>query len=98
MACQQPQRYFNDELGEVVEAMQLTSDNVEEVANWTKGQLVAEIDPVSGKIYAGLNVREYDSPEASVNRVSEGDYVVLLHGVFMPYKPVRFAYTFEQVQ
>lgn len=59
-----------------VEAVRLTPENAEEVAEWCRGYLVEEIDPFSGERFPGINLPTY----LGVARVSCGDYVVKHEG------------------
>lgn len=66
-----PKKYMWN-LGEV-EAEQLTSDNVAEVAYWCNGHTVEEIDALDdSKTFAALNVFTLNGPK----RAQEGDYIV----------------------
>lgn len=56
---------------EYIEAMQLTADNVKEVALWCGGQEVEEFDPVTDERFAGINIPTMDGTA----RVSQGDYI-----------------------
>lgn len=62
-----------DEPLPTVEAVKLTNENVQEVADWCTGQEVVETDAFDPhKHYVGLNVVLWDG----VGRLSEGDYLV----------------------
>jgi hypothetical protein len=57
----------------VIEAVKLTKENVDEVAEWCTGKEVEEIDGLNPEIrYVGLNFIAWDG----VTRASEGDYIV----------------------
>jgi len=56
----------------VVEAVQLSKENVREVAEWCTGKEVEEIDALdSTKRYVGLNLLTFQG----MARASEGDYI-----------------------
>lgn len=58
---------------EVIEAVQLAPENVDEVALWCGGQRIEEQDALdSSKIFVGLNILTL---EGSM-RVGEGDYII----------------------
>lgn len=84
--------YRNTHLGDEVEAVQLTTDNVDEVAAWCEGLAVQEQDSLSGEIYVGVNV-----PTIMGNlRASEFDWVVKSpRGTFYPHKPGAFDDAFQ---
>lgn len=59
---------------EAIEAIQLTSANVNFVANWCDGQVVGGYDLNDpSRTYVGLNVRSTDNQSI---RVQVGDYIV----------------------
>ena len=71
-----------------VEAIQLMSDNAEEVAVWCGGVVIEEIDPVdSDKKWVGINIPTLEG----VMRASEDDYIIKgTKGEFYPCKPAIF--------
>lgn len=77
----------------VVEAIQLSKDNVEEVATWCGGAIAEEIDPTDDeKRFVAINVPTLEG----VMRASEGDYVIKgVKGEFYPCKPEIFQATYE---
>jgi hypothetical protein len=81
----------------VVEAMQLTPDQVSAAALWCGGMEVDEIDPFdSTKKFVGLNVPTLSAN--GVERASQGDYIVKnLRGEFSVVKPNEFETTYEPI-
>src|SRR5215204_4688636 len=79
----------------VVEAMQLTPDQVPAAALWCGGMEVDEIDPLDAtKKFVGLNIPTLDG----VKRVSQGDYIVKnLRGEFSKMGPEEFETTYEPI-
>lgn len=65
---------FKDRLpGEIIEAAQLTKENVVEITAWCRGVEVVEYDAVNKEnAYVGINLMTLAGP----TRASEGDYVV----------------------
>ena len=55
-----------------VEAVQLTSDNADEVAVWCGGQVVMEVNPETDRSNVGINVPTYLGPV----RCSEGGFIL----------------------
>jgi hypothetical protein len=91
---QQYRRKFAQEPS-VIEAVQLTKQNVEEVAAWCAGKEVTEIDALEHTItYVGLNVITWDG----MARASEGDYILKdALGDFHIRKPHAFTTTYEPI-
>lgn len=89
------QRYRRSETGAEVEAIQLTKDNITEVADWCTGQEVKEIDSLDpSKTYVGLNFISWDG----VARASESDYIIKDElGYFHSRWPHAFDNDFEKV-
>ena len=79
-----------------VEAIQLTHDNVTEVADWCTGKEVKEIDALDPKkSYVGLNFLSWNG----IVRASEGDYIIRdALGGFHYMWPQRFEENFEKVE
>lgn len=79
----------------VVEAVQLTHENVHEVVEWTGGQEVTEIDALdSSRTYVGVNFKSWDG----MCRASEGDYIIKDGtGTFHNRWPIPFEENFEEV-
>lgn len=68
------QLWRRKDTGAEVEAVQLTKENVKEVADWCTGQEVTEIDSLDNtKSYVALNFISWDG----MARASEGDYIIL---------------------
>jgi hypothetical protein len=70
----------------VFEAVQLTSENVGEVTNWTQGQIVTEYDMRTNEELVGLNLRS----NGEMRRASEGEVIVLFEGDFFVMKKHLF--------
>jgi hypothetical protein len=88
------QRYMNKSNGIFVEAVQLTQDNVDAVANWTQSQVVEERDMLHDTIFEGLNVK---TPEGK-KRCSQGMYVVKVNGNFYVTGAVAFDMQYESIR
>lgn len=82
--------------GVTVHAVQLTKDNVHEVAEWCTGQEVVEIDALDNtKTYVGLNFIGW----AGMERASEGDYIIKDNlGDFHSRWPTSFEQYFEKME
>lgn len=80
--------------GQVVEAVQLTKENVDQVIEWCDGTGVEEIDALdSEKRYVGINIPSW----GGVVRASEGDFVIKDHlGEFHTRWPDHFNNMFEK--
>ncbi len=79
-----------------VEAVRLTKENVNQVADWCTGKEVEEIDALEPDIkYVGLNLL---TPTGWA-RASEGDYVVRdnIWGFYVRW-PAEFEANFERVE
>lgn len=78
------------------EAVQLTKENVHEVAHWCVGQEVEEIDALEpDKRYVGLNFLSWNG----MHRASEGDYIIKdALGDFHSRWPDSFEQSFERVE
>ncbi len=78
-----------------VEAVQLTAENIAEVAEWCQGKPVVEKDAFdSSKVYAALNV-----PSWVTTRASEGDYIIKDGlGTFHVRWPESFEGDFEKME
>lgn len=61
-----------------VQAVMLTPDNTDEIANWTQAQVVMEQHPFEGENMEGLNVKT----PGGKKRASQGDYIVHAAGSF----------------
>jgi hypothetical protein len=79
----------------VVEAMQLTPDQVSAAALWCGGMEVDEIDSLDAtKKFVGLNIMTANG----VERASQDDYIVKnLRGDFIVMKPGEFESTYEPI-
>ena len=67
------QRYRHKDTGAEVEAVQLTKENVTEVADWCTGKEVVEHDALDSNItYVGLNFLS----EGNIQRLAEGDWLI----------------------
>lgn len=66
---------FKDKMpNEVLEAVQLSKENVTEVAKWCRGIEVVEHDALNPEnTYVGINLMTFGGP----SRAGESDYVVL---------------------
>ena len=89
------QLYRRKDTGAEVEAIQLTKENIQEVAEWCVGQEVKEIDSLdNSKTYVGLNFISWDG----MARASEGDYIIKDPlGNFISRWGSSFEETFEKV-
>lgn len=58
--------------GQIVQAMQLTDDNVSALANWAQAQTVEEMDAITHEAVDALNVKTPDG----IKRCSIGSYLV----------------------
>ena len=71
----------------IVEAVQVTEENVEQVANWCGGTIIEEIDAQNPDLkYAGINV----PTTSGINRASLDSWVVRHHDKFMIAGPLSF--------
>lgn len=79
----------------VVNALELTKENVEQLALSCAGMIVEEIDSLDPTIrFVGINVPTVNG----VQRASEGDYIVQgSKGEFYIYKPEYFKTKFEMI-
>lgn len=87
-------RYRVKKTGVFVEAAQLTEDNVDKIANWTQGQIVEEIDPITGEQQEGINVRTRDGYRT---RLSRGAYVISTVDSFLVVGASAFDQLYEKV-
>lgn len=71
-------RWIHNQKRAVVEAVQLTSNNIQEIADWTGGRIVEEEDKINNRMYDGLNV---PTPIGN-RRLSLGMYAVKFQGQF----------------
>lgn len=62
----------------IIEAMKLSDDSVDKIANWAQAQIVEEKDALTGEASEGLNVK---TPYGK-KRASRGMYVVKFSGEF----------------
>lgn len=69
-----------------VEALQLTEDNVDTLANWTQAQIVEEMDALTHEVSEGLNIKTPNGKK----RASQGMYVVKHGGYFYVSNPGAF--------
>jgi hypothetical protein len=78
-----------------VDAVQVTADNMEDVASWCGGTIEAEHEDGSGR-YIRVKVTRVINDEQT--KAMEG-YWVLLYGAnsFKVYNPKAFAKTFEKI-
>lgn len=78
-----------------VEAVQLTKENVREVAEWCTGKEITEIDSLDpDKKYVGLNFLSWEG----MTRAHEGDYIIKDSlGQFTWRWPENFEQSFEEV-
>lgn len=78
---------------DIVEAVQLSADNVNEVAEWCGGLQVEEVDYDEGKTkHVGINIPTLEGNK----RASEGDFVVKgSRGDFYPVVAHVFTNTFD---
>lgn len=75
-----------------VNAIQLTEENSQQVADWCAGRLVEETD-LDGNVLIGVNVPTL----TGTIRVGVGDYVVQnANGYFQPWSKNIFESTFEE--
>lgn len=66
-------KYRHVGTGNEVEAVQLTKENVTEVADWVVGKEVEETDALDSNIkYVGLNFLS----EGNIQRAAEGDWLI----------------------
>lgn len=81
---------------ETYEAVQLTSENQQEVAQWCHGQTVVEHDAEDYDItYSAINVETFQGTV----RASEGDYIYKgASGHFYVRRPGIFARSFKEVE
>ena len=89
-------RYRKSSHDYVVEAVQLTKENVKYVAEWCGGVEVEEIDALdASRRYVGLNLL---TEESGYIRASEGSYIVKdPAGYFHVAWQGRFEHDFEKV-
>ena len=81
--------------GVTVEAVQLTAENVQEVADWCGGFIVKEQDSVDRtKFYAGINVPLPHGRE----RLSEGQFLVKNGDAFEIWGETVFTARFERFE
>lgn len=87
------QRYRSNKVDEEVDAVQISSQNVTDVAAWCEGQEVVEHDALDhDKKFVGINVPTL----IGMKRVSEGDYLVRgSRNSFYPLKRGVFEREFE---
>lgn len=71
-------RWILTSKGVIVEAVQLTAENVDAIAEWTGGRVVEETDAISNRMYDSLNI---PTPHG-YKRLSLGMYVVKFNGMF----------------
>lgn len=90
------QQWRRKDTGVVVEAVQITKENVQYVADWCVGQEVEEIDALdTSKRYVGINFISWDG----MARASEGDYIIKDPvGNFISRWPHAFEENFERVE
>lgn len=69
---------LKNKINVIVEAVQLTSENIQEIAEWTQGKIVEERDSITNRMYDGLNILTI----AGYKRLSLGMYVVKFNGNF----------------
>ena len=88
-------RYRKSSHDYVVEAVQLTKENVKYVAKWCNGVEVEEIDALDpSQVFVGLNLLT----EEGSHRASEGSYIVKdPAGYFHVAWQGRFEHDFEKV-
>lgn len=80
---------------DIVEAVQLTAENVKAASFWSGGTEVVEIDPFDDSIrFAALNVETPDG----VKRASEGDWIVRRGPEFTVVGPFDFSFRFVEVE
>lgn len=77
----------------VIEAQQLSKDNVDELAQWCDGRVISEIDAQDENIrFVGINIQTLEG----VMRASEGDWIIKgTVGEFYPCKPGVFQNKYE---
>ena len=78
----------------VVEAVQFTRDNLEQIVNFTKGKAADMVAPKhkEGKYRCSVNTLE------GIMQATEGDYIIKgVKGEFYPCKPEIFDMTYEVV-
>lgn len=76
-----------------LQAVMLTENNTDEVANWTQAQIVIEQHPISGEESEGLNVKTPHGKE----RASRDDYIVCVGGNFHVVKRGAFEMQYSPV-
>lgn len=77
-----------------IEAVKLTAENVDDLANVVGGRAVQERDPETGNVYVGLNIPTLEG----TMRASEGDFVIHgTHGEYYPCKPDIFNHKYEVI-
>lgn len=62
----------------VLEAVKLTEDNVDVIANWTGAQIIEEKDALSHETFEALNIKT----PGGIKRASQGMYVAKFDGHF----------------
>lgn len=89
-----PQKYRH--IPVEVEAMTLTKENAEELANWCGGKIVEEQNPADpDDVYVGINFPTYDGNK----RLSQGEVLVRnKNGHFSKQNAGFFANMFEEVK
>lgn len=73
----------------VLEAVKLTEDTIDMIANWTGAQIIEEKDALNNESYEALNIKT----PGGMKRVSQGMYVAKFDGQFF----VANAGTFESL-
>lgn len=89
------EKYRHGGTGAQVEAMQLTAENIQDIAFWCpSAMIVTEIDPFTSEEMPALNITTASGRE----RVSIGQYVVKANGQFYMDLPGHFRRNFIPVE
>lgn len=79
-----------------IEAMQLTRDNMADVAEWCGGKATESLASAPGR---GLAEKVYILAQNEMMQADYGDYIIKdTQGEFYPCEPNTFADVFEEVQ
>lgn len=88
------QKFVKRKTSIVVEAIKLTEDTVDVIANWAKGQIVEEQHPLTGEVVEGINI----NTTSGRKRLSQGMYVIKSTAGFHVSQPGAFEATYIPVE
>lgn len=87
--------YKHKGTGLQVQALEVNPETIDRLANWTQGQIVEEINPISKSTQEGLNIRKAKS---QLKRASRGHFVIGVNGNFYIVGPEGFHEAYEPFQ